>query len=58
MSEHAKTFCRDAQRLIVAARYEDAIAYLRRALQQTHNRRAWSKLMLAIRELNRLLPAA
>lgn len=57
MSDHAKTFCRDAQRLIVAGQYADAIAYLRLALRQTTNRRAWSKLMLAIRELSCIVPA-
>lgn len=57
MTEHARQFCCDAQRLIVAARYADAIAYLRLALRQTSDRRAWSKLMLAIREINRLIPA-
>lgn len=55
MTEHARTFCRDAQRYIVAGQYANAIAYLRLALKQTSDRRAWSKLMLAIRELNRII---
>ena len=57
VTEHARQFCNDARKLIVAGRYQDAIAYLRLALPQVHNRRAWSKLMLAIRELSKIVPA-
>lgn len=35
--------------------YSGAVRALRAALKQTTNRRAWSKLMLAIRELNRVV---
>jgi hypothetical protein len=58
MTEHARTFCNDARKLIIAGRYQDAIAYLRLALPQVSDRRAWSKIMLAIRELSRIVPQA
>lgn len=50
--------CHLAMELIRAGDYAAAQHECRQALKFTRDRRAWSRLMLAIRELNRLLPAA
>lgn len=57
MLNFAKWDCIDAMQQIERGEIQEAIATLRRALRGTRDRRAWSKLMLAIRELNRLIPA-
>ena len=58
MTEFAKLHCVAAQALITNGHYADAIANLRAALKGTSNRKAWSKIMLAIRELSRIAPQA
>ena len=55
MNATARTDCANAQRNIIAGNYSAAILDLRLALQNTTNRCAWSKLMLAIRELNKVI---
>lgn len=58
MNQSAQSACRDAIDCIHAGSYDFALANCKFALQQKPmHSRAWSKLMLAIRELNRLLPA-
>ncbi len=57
MTDHAIHCCKLAQLSIRQGFYQDGINYLRAALKQTSDRRAWSKIMLAIRELSRILPA-
>lgn len=57
MSPHARHCCELATGAIHEGRYRDATNYLRAAIAGTSNRRAWSKLMLAIRELGRIVPA-
>ena len=57
MEPFARTLCRAAQLQVQAGKYELAIANLRAALRRTSNRQAWSKLMLAIRELSKIAPA-
>ena len=54
MTEFAKLHCVAAQALIANGHYAHAIDNLRHALRGTTNRKAWSKLMLAIRELSRI----
>lgn len=54
MSPSARNQCEFAVQEIHAGNYEAAILFLRTALKNTPNRRAWSKLMLAIRELSRV----
>lgn len=54
MTQFARTLCRAAQVQIANGDYVLAIANLRAALRRTDNRQAWSKLMLAIRELSKL----
>lgn len=46
--------CRLAMELIHRNEYEAAIVMCRQALTHSPPRRAWSKLMLAIRELSRV----
>lgn len=58
MSPSARTACSQAIDNINAGQFDMAIACLRDALRGTHNRRAWSKIMLAIRELSRVVPAS
>lgn len=54
MTPTAQTHCRIAMSDIRNGFYPSALLQLRAALAGTSNRRAWSKLMLAIRELSRL----
>lgn len=54
MNTTATLSCHCAMDAIMAGNYGSAISHLRTALKYTTNRRAWSKLMLAIRELSRL----
>lgn len=54
MSPHAQVCCNLATTAIHVGNYHVAIKCLREALAGTSNRRAWSKLMLAIRELQRV----
>lgn len=54
MEPFARTLCRAAQLQIRNGDYALAIGNLRSALRRTTDRRAWSKLMLAIRELSKL----
>lgn len=54
MSPLAQSCCRNAVQYIHVGHYAHAIFAIRTALKQTSDRRAWSKLMLAIRELSRL----
>lgn len=56
MTLHGQTLCRAAMWNVREGQYTRAIILLRAALQQTTDRRAWSKLMLAIRELGRVAP--
>lgn len=56
MSPSARQACDQAVANIHAGNFEMAIACLRDALRGTCNRRAWSKIMLAIRELSRIAP--
>lgn len=58
MNQSAILDARLASRAIILGDYPAAQQLLRSALRGCNNRRAWSKLMLAIRELNRLSPAA
>lgn len=55
MSPNGRNLCNQAVALIREGQYRAAQTNLRLALQCTHNQRAWSKLMLAIRELNRVI---
>lgn len=57
MTQFGKLHCFAAQALIANGHYQEAIDNLRAALRQTSDRRAWSKLMLAIRELSKIVPA-
>jgi Flp pilus assembly protein TadD len=57
MTPYARIACDQAIFNINLGQFEMAIACLRDALRGTHDRKAWSKLMLAIRELNRIAPA-
>ena len=54
MLEIARVDCLAAMNQIQEGDYALAIVHLRHALRGTHNRRAWSKIMLAIRELSRI----
>lgn len=54
MTTTGRDHCSSAMQHITRGQYAWAIQHLRLALQQTHDRRVWSKLMLAIRELNRV----
>ncbi len=54
MSPIARVHCSTAQGLILSGHYDLAIVQLRSAIKGTSNRKAWSKLMLAIRELSRI----
>jgi hypothetical protein len=54
MNTFAKLHCSAAIALIEHGHYPEAIDNLRAALRLTHDRRVWSKLMLAIRELGKL----
>ena len=54
MSPLSKSYCALAIADIRAGNHEEAIDWLRYALRQCSNPRAWSKLMLAIRELSRI----
>ncbi len=54
MSPAARLACSDAMEDIERGDYRSAINELRSALRGTSNRKAWSKLMLAIRELSRI----
>lgn len=56
MSPNARNHCTAAMNLICANEYGAAILNLRSALRECHNRRAWSRLMLAIRELSKVTP--
>ena len=57
MTSLAKSYCNLAIADIRAGNFEEARDWLRYALRLTSNRRAWSKLMLAIRELSRITPS-
>lgn len=57
MSPYARAQCETAQGLILSGEYAHAIVALRCALKQTSDRRAWSKLMLALRALSKIAPA-
>lgn len=54
MSPYARLHCTAAMELIKHGHYGHAIDNLRLAIKGTSDRRAWSKLMLAIRELQRV----
>ena len=56
MTSTGRGHCQIAMQHIERGQYQWAIDHCRLALRQTHNRRAWSKLMLAIRELSRIAP--
>ena len=58
MTPFARGLCRAAQIQIRNGDYALAIGNLRSALRRTTDRRAWSKLMLAIRELSKLATPA
>ena len=58
MNSQGRNHCDTAMRLIRANEYGAAILHLRCALRQTGDRKAWSKIMLAIRELSRIAPQA
>jgi hypothetical protein len=58
MTPMARAYCHDAMRNILEGDYDQAKLALRIALRETRNPRAWSKLMLAIRELSRVTPSA
>lgn len=53
MSLVARAYCNLAIVDIQLGNHEEAIDWLRYALRQTTDRKAWSKIMLAIRELSR-----
>lgn len=55
MNDLSRAHCASAQFAIRNGHYLSAVQHLRAALRQTIDRRAWSKLMLAIRELNRVI---
>lgn len=57
MGPYARKACQQATWNIHQGDYTMAIACLKDALHGTHNRKAWSKLMLAIRELVRIAAA-
>lgn len=57
MSPAARLNLKLAAFRIGVANYDGAIRCLRLALKETQDRRAWSKIMLAIRELHRIAPA-
>lgn len=54
MNQLAKEQCAAAMLNITHGDYLIAIVQLRFALPHVHDRRCWSRLMLAIRELNKL----
>ena len=54
MTPSAKGQCKCAMVNIEVGDYLAAIDNLRRALKGTSDRRVWSKLMLAIRELSKI----
>ena len=56
MEPFAKRLCHAAALQIRAGQYKLAIGNLRAALRRTSNKQAWSKIMLAIRELSKLVP--
>ena len=56
MEPFAKRLCHAAALQVRARQYELAIGNLRAALRRTSNKQAWSKIMLAIRELSKLVP--
>ena len=56
MNTTATLSCHCAMDVIMAGDYGSAISHLRTALKNTTNPRAWSKIMLAIRELSRIAP--
>lgn len=58
MSPSARLNCKLAVFRIGVGNFDGAIRCLRLALKETQDRRAWSKLMLAIRELQRIVPAS
>jgi hypothetical protein len=56
MNPKGRAACQIAVKAITMGQYAVAQEYLRLALKYTTDRRAWSKIMLAIRELSRVLP--
>ena len=54
MSPRARTHAHLASMYVLIGDYPSAISCLRIAIKGTTNRRAWSKLMLALRELSRI----
>jgi len=58
MSPAARLNLKLATFRIGVANYDGAIRCLRLALKETQDKRAWSKIMLAIRELSRIAPQA
>ena len=56
MEPFAKRLCHAAALQVRVGQYELAIGNLRAALRRTSNKQAWSKIMLAIRELSKLVP--
>ena len=57
MNAYAREACEQAVYCIKACDYPMAIACLQDALRTRPNGKVWSKLMFAIRELNKVLPA-
>lgn len=58
MSPANRQDCESAMTYIRCGDYETAIILLRSVLRTLRPGRAWSKLMLAIRELQRIVPAS